>query len=88
MFSQKTNILTRKSDFYFEINFVLCEKIVVNYESIIFRSEIAFFRNKTDFAIYTLINDEHIIPTYVPCICIYCEIAIITVKSAKIIMLN
>ena len=63
------------------------KKIIVN-----FRSEIAFFTNETSeiytLAIYTLINYKHIIPTYVPCICLYCVIAIITVKIAKIIMLN
>ena len=72
----------------FEINSVLREKIVVNNEMIICRSEIVFFTSVTDLAIYTSIKYEHIIPAYVPCICIYCVIAIITVKIAKIIMLN
>ena len=67
----------------------MCEKIVVNDKIINLRSEFVFFRNETDLAIYTLINYKHIlIPAYVPCICIYCVIAIITVKIAKIIMLN
>ena len=55
------------------------EKIVVNNEIIIFMSEIAFFTNETNLAIYTLINYKNIIPTYVPCICICCVIAIVTV---------
>ena len=38
--------------------------------------------------IYILTNYKHIILTYVPCVCIYCVIAIITINIAKIIMLN
>ena len=72
----------------FEINFVMCEKIVVNNEIIIFRSEIVFFTNETDLAIYPLINYEHIMTTYVPCICMYYVIAVITVKIANIIIIN
>ena len=67
---------------------IITEKIVVNNGMIIFKTEIVFLMNETDLAIYTLIKYKHIIPTYVPCICIYCVIAIITVKIAKIIMLN
>ena len=51
---------------YFEINFVLCEKIVVN-------NKIIIFTNETDLTIYKLINYKHKIPTYVPCIHILCD---------------
>ena len=67
-----------------EINFVLCEKIVANNEIIIFRREITFITNKTVMAIYTLIDYKHAIPTYLPCIYIYCVIAIITIKFARL----
>ena len=67
----------------FEMHFVLCAKIIFNNEIIVFRSEIVFFKNKTHLAIYKLINYEHIIPTNVPCIFIYCVIAIIIVKNCQ-----